>query len=445
MAQITIVGCGYVGLVTGACFARLGHQVACLDIDEEKVQRLRQGQVPIYEPGLDLLVQQGLSSGRLTFGLDVADSVPGSSFVFIAVQTPTGANGKVDMRPLVRAVQSVLPHMSAGTVLIQKSTAPIGTGQFVARLIASEQYPSVSLVVNPEFLRESTAIEDFMNPDRIIVGSSDRAAAERVAVLYDFSDCPVVVTNSNTAEMIKYASNCFLATKISFMNEIASICEHNGVDVRQVSEGMSHDRGIGPGFLRAGIGWGGSCLPKDLKALIQMSDEAGQNARLLQAVQKINSGQIRRAVRKLETALGSLEGTVIGLLGLAFKPGTDDMRFAPSLQLADALRRRGATVRAHDPVVAIDKTRGLAPYIDCYSDPYEMASEADALALVTEWPEFRQLDMGELLPRMRCPVLLDGRNFWDRRDMEDLGFTYAGFGIGSPADVAQIPSLIGIG
>jgi UDPglucose 6-dehydrogenase len=442
MADIAVVGTGYVGLVTGACLAHLGHSVTCLDIDAHKVERLSRGDLPIFEPDLEPMVRRGLDEGRLRFTLDPKQAIPGAEFIFVAVQTPSASNGQADLVALLSAVRSIAPLMGKRSVIIQKSTVPIGTAGFVESLVARGRRnghrnghrngngSSPHVVANPEFLREGSAVSDFLNPDRVVVGAKHRAAAERVAGLYGFADCPVLITDPNTAEMIKYASNSFLAAKISFMNEIAQLCDAFGADVREVAGGMGYDSRIGPDFLRAGLGWGGSCFPKDVKALVHMAKAASVPPRMLEAVQRVNVNQRRVAISKLESMLGDLEDAVIGFLGLSFKAGTDDLRSAPALPLAEALTERGAMVRAYDPV-AMDGARRAAPEIDCVDSPEELASGADALVLVTEWPEFRELDMADLKDRMRRPVVLDGRNFWDPAYLEDIGFVYAGFGVGA--------------
>lgn len=432
MAQISVVGAGYVGLVTGACFAYLGHMVTCIDIDPNKVAGLRRGILPIYEPELGDLVTKGLREGRLAFELEPETSIPGSDFVIVAVQTPTNSNGASDLRALLKAFHTFAPLIRPGAVVIQKSTAPVGMAAFLERLIARYHGSSVAVVANPEFLREGSAVHDFFKPHRIVIGAANQDAAVQVASLYAFADCPVIVADPNTAEMIKYAANAFLATKVSFINEIAQICEAFGVDVGQVAEGIGHDPRIGPYFLGAGLGWGGSCLPKDIKALIHMAKVSSVSPRLLEAVQRVNASQKRQAVWKLRAMIGDLTGAVVGLLGLAFKPGTDDIRSAPSMELAAALLGSGVHVRAYDPV-AMPRARLIAPNIAYHDDPLAMADGADALILVTEWPEFQNLDMAEVQRRMRRPVLLDGRNFWDGKAMQDLGFVYTGFGVGSSA------------
>ena len=437
--EISVIGAGYVGLVTGACLAHLGHRVTCLDIDAEKVARLRRGELPIYEPGLDSMVSEGMAQGRLSFTQDPTESIPQSECIFVAVQTPMASNGEADLIALLNATHSIAPLVRSGAILILKSTAPIGTASQVERIVAGRNGSSAHVVANPEFLREGTAVQDFLNPDRVIVGARNPEAAARVAALYRFADCPVIITDPNTAEMIKYASNAFLAAKISFMNEIAQICDELTIDVRQVAEGMGHDPRIGPDFLRAGLGWGGSCLPKDVQALIHMAKAAQVTPRMLEAVRQVNANQRRQAVKKLEHLLGDLNGTVIGLLGLAFKPGTDDLRSAPSLDLVEALTERGAHPRAYDPV-AMERARALSPGLTFCEDPYQLADGADALVLVTEWPSFRDLDMAAIRQRMARPVLLDGRNFWDGAAMADMGFVYAGFGVSSSVGDAASPA-----
>lgn len=430
MAEISVLGSGYVGLVTGACLAHVGHRVTCIDIDERKIDLLRQGKIPIYEPDLDSLVEEGLASERLRFTTDQSESVPQSEFTFIAVQTPSASNGEADLATLLGAARSVAAVVPPGSILIQKSTAPTGTARLIEGIVSHRNGSSVRVVSNPEFLREGSAVYDFLNPQRVVVGSSDPQAAERVAGLYSFSDCPVILTDADSAEMIKYASNAFLAAKISFMNEIAQICNSYGIDVREVARGMGHDARIGPDFLRAGLGWGGSCLPKDVKALIHMSKGANVDPVLLRAVQGVNAHQVKLAVDSLEEQLGDLAGAEVGLLGLSFKPGTDDLRHAPSLHLAEALLKRSAVVRGYDPV-AMDGVRRLMPGIQLYDDAYGVARGADALVLVTEWPEFLSLDMTAIKSLMRRPVLFDGRNVWNGEELAKIGFSYAGFGVNS--------------
>lgn len=432
MADIAVVGAGYVGLVTGACWAHLGHNVTFLDIDRDKVARLRRGIIPIYEPGLAEMIEQSTRDGRAFFTTDAEEAIPGREFIFVAVHTPSASNGNTDLMAFLNAIHSMAMLPSKGAIIVQKSTAPIGTAEFVEDLMSKRNPDAgVRVVANPEFLREGTAIEDFLNPERIVLGSADRAAADRVAELYSFAaGRPVIITDCSTAEMIKYASNAFLATKISFMNEIAQLCDAANLDVRKVAEGMGHDRRIGHKFLGAGLGWGGSCLPKDVKALVHMANGCDVTPSILEAVQRVNATQRSHTIRKLDGLLGGLEGAVVGLLGLAFKPGTDDLRSAPSIDIAQALVAMGALPRAYDPV-AMDAARSLLPGVAFCNDPYELAEGADALVLITEWPQFNEIDMRVIRERMRRPVLVDGRNFWNGEKMSALGFKYQGFGVPS--------------
>ena len=428
MSDIAVVGSGYVGLVTGTCLSHVGHNVTCLDIDEEKIERLRRGIIPIYEPGLNELLDEGIRNQNLSFTTHVEEAIPGREFVFIAVQTPGASNGEADLMALTKAVRTIIPYLAEGSVIIQKSTAPVGTASRLEEMLASKNGHSRHVVSNPEFLREGSAVQDFLQPDRVIVGASDADVASRVEKLYAFAEGPILRTTHNSAEMIKYASNCFLATKISFMNEVAQICEALSVDVTSVAEGMGMDPRIGPDFLHAGLGWGGSCLPKDVAALTHVARSSDVNPQLLEAVQEVNNGQRRLTAKKLQRFIGDLNGKVIGLLGLAFKPGTDDLRSAPSLQLLDLLLDEGAIVKAHDPV-AMEGVRRLDYAIELCEDPYSVADGADGLVLVTEWREYKELDMASIYGRMRRPVLIDGRNIWDAPAMQALGFEYSGFGV----------------
>lgn len=432
MTRISVVGAGHVGLVTAACFARLGHTVTCLDIDKERIDCLRDGRLPIYEPGLAAVIREGMAARLLDFSLAPQDCVPESDFVIVAVQTPADSNGQADLTALFEAIRSLAGLLHERAVIVQKSTAPVGTTLLLEQFIHQRVGSPASVVANPEFLREGAAIQDFFHPHRVVVGATDRGAAARVADLYAFADCPLVITDPSTAEMIKYASNAFLAARLSFVNEIARICDNLGIDIRQVTRGMGYDPRIGPEFLGAGIGWGGSCLPKDVKALIHMAQSAGVSSDLLESVQRVNSEQQQQVLAKLTDFLGDLNGAVIGLLGLAFKPDTDDLRESPALKLAQALLDRGAHVRAYDPV-AMSKACKVMPAFTCCKGPVQVASGADALVLVTDWPQFRELNMAALKRRMRRPVLIDGRNFWERAAMESLGFLYSGFGVGSTA------------
>jgi UDPglucose 6-dehydrogenase len=431
MKDITVVGVGYVGLVTAVCFADLGNRVSCVDISEEKIAGLKRGVMPIYEPGLEELVARNVKAGRIDFTTSYAEGVRDADFVFIAVGTPEGVNGEADMGYVRQAAQAIAEVMDRPLVIVNKSTVPVGTGDWVADIVREHRKKEIefSVVSNPEFLREGSAISDFMRPDRIVLGSLDAEAAERVARLYLPLRSTILVTDLRTAEMIKYASNAFLATRISFINEIANICEALGADVKEVASGMGYDRRIGPDFLDAGVGYGGSCFPKDVKALAHMADEKGRHPQLLHAVMEINDYQRQAIVEKLRAALGGLKDKQIGLLGLAFKPNTDDMREAPSAHIASLLQAEGAKVRGYDPV-AMEVAARVAPHIGLAADPYDLASKADALVVVTEWNEFKNLDLTRIRDLMKRPVLIDGRNIYDPQAMMDLGFHYRGVGRG---------------
>jgi UDPglucose 6-dehydrogenase len=433
MARVCVIGTGYVGLTTGACFADLGNDVVCLDVDREKIARLNRGEMPIYEPGLEEVVERNVRAGRLTFTTEYAEAVPTAEFLFIAVNTPQSPNGHADMTYVEQAAATLAQHLISPAIVVNKSTVPIGSADFVASIIRRATSVPVSVVSNPEFLREGTALHDFMQADRVVLGSADREAAERVAELYKPLGCPIVLTDERTSEMIKYASNAFLATKISFINEIAQVCDRLGADVREVARGMGLDPRIAPAFLNAGIGWGGSCFPKDVRALEYMASIHGCHPQLLRAVIEINRDQRIHVVRLARETLGNLRGTEIALLGLSFKPNTDDMRDAPSLEIVELLQHEGARVRGFDPAAA-DNARRLLPGIELCRDAYEAADGADALILVTEWNEFKQIDLGRLRRAMRRPIVIDGRNLWDPEVMAEAGFEYRA--IGRPTKVA---------
>ncbi|MGD0612013.1 MAG: UDP-glucose/GDP-mannose dehydrogenase family protein [Anaerolineales bacterium] len=431
MKQICVVGVGYVGLVTAACFADLGNRVTALDVNEKRIEGLKKGVMPIYEPGLEELVHRNVKAKRLTFTTSYADALKKSEFAFIAVATPSADNGEADLKYVAAAARTIAETMEGPLVIINKSTVPVGTGDWVADIIKKYQPKPIhfSVVSCPEFLREGSAIADFMQPHRTVLGSFDREAAEKVAQLHLPLRAPILITDLRTAEMIKYASNAFLATKISFINEIAEICEALGADVKEVAVGMGYDRRIGPAMLDAGLGWGGSCFPKDVKALVYMAEAEKVRPRLMNAATEVNLDQRRIAVKHVEKMLGGLQGKVIGLLGLAFKPNTDDMREAASIEIAQQLASKGASVRAYDPV-AMENARGLLPGVELTSDPYALAKGCDALIVITEWNEFKNLDLERLRNAMKTPVLLDGRNVYDPAEMRSLGFTYRGIGRG---------------
>jgi len=437
--KITVIGVGYVGLVTGACFADLGDRVTALDIDEARVAGLRRGEMPIYEPGLEELVARNVDSGRLSFTSSYEEALDGAEFAFIAVGTPSGVDGEADLQHVRAVAEAVGRKMKQPLILINKSTVPVGTGDWVADIIRANQPKPIpfSVVSCPEFLREGSAIGDFMNPARTVLGSLDPEAAEKVAQLHLPLRAPIVVTDLRTAEMIKYASNAFLATKISFINEIANICEALGADVKEVATGMGYDPRIGRHFLDAGMGYGGSCFPKDVKALAYMAAEKGRHPQLLQAVMEINADSRRQLVEKVQALVGELKGKTIGLLGLTFKPNTDDLREAPALEVAQRLLEAGARVRAYDPV-GMPHAAQLMPALQMASDSYDLAKGCDAVMLCTEWNEFKALDLERLRAAMKQPVLVDGRNVYDPVVMASLGFRYRGVGRGYSRDAKAL-------
>ncbi|RPH59719.1 MAG: UDP-glucose/GDP-mannose dehydrogenase family protein [Chloroflexi bacterium] len=430
MKQICVIGVGYVGIVTGACFADLGNRVIALDVNEQRIANLKKGIMPIYEPGLEELVMRNVRAGRLSFTTDYAEAVHGTEFAFIAVGTPSGVNGEADLQYVASAAKSIAEHMASPMIIINKSTVPVGTGDWVADIVKRSQKTPVdfSVVSCPEFLREGSAISDFMSPHRTVLGSMDKEAANKVAQLHLPLRAPIVITDLRTAEMIKYASNAFLATKISFINEIANICEALGADVKEVAAGMGYDARIGRHFLDAGLGWGGSCFPKDVLALAYMAEEAGLDPRILNTVMDVNYERRKTAVKHVEAMVGgTLKGKTIGLLGLAFKENTDDMRDAPAIDIARELTAAGAVVRGYDPV-AMDVARGLLPAVDLFKDPYEMAKGCNALMVITPWNEFKQLDLGKVKELLATPVIFDGRNIYDPAMMQAMGFTYRAVG-----------------
>ncbi len=431
MKNITVIGVGYVGLVTGACFSDLGNRVRALDINEERIANLKKGIMPIYEPGLAELVARNVSSGRLLFTNSYAEALQDAEFVFIAVGTPEGVDGEADLQYVRMAAESIAKNMDHPLIIINKSTVPVGTGDWVANIIRENQPQPVSfsVVSCPEFLREGSALTDFLNPDRTVLGSEDGDAANRVAQLHLPLRAPIVVTDLRTAEMIKYASNAFLATRISFINEMANICEALGADVKEVARGMGFDKRIGHHFLEAGVGYGGSCFPKDVKALAYMAQVHGKHPQLLQAVMDINAYQRKHVLLKLHDMLDGLKGKTIALLGLAFKQNTDDMRDAPSVSIADYLHQHGATVRGYDPV-AMDVAKRMMPYVEMCKNAYDLVKGVDAVIVLTPWNEFMQLDMTQIKNSMRNPVMIDGRNLYDPNLMRSLGFAYRGVGRG---------------
>ena len=433
MSKICVIGTGYVGLVTGTCFADLGNHVTCLDTDPQRIKGLLNNQMPIYEPGLEQLVRQNVQANRLFFTQDYRVALEGAEYAFIAVGTPSGTDGEADLQYVKSAAESIADLVDSPILVINKSTVPVGTGDWVADVIQRRRAGrplEFSVVSNPEFLREGSAISDFMNPDRVVLGSEDQNAAKRVAALYQPLRCTIMVTDLRTAEMIKYASNAFLATRISFINEIGNMCEELGADVKEVALGMGLDKRIGHAFLDAGLGWGGSCFPKDVKALEHMALLHGTQPQLLQAVMEINRNQRRRAVMKLRKALGTLNEKTIGILGLSFKPNTDDIRDSAALEIIHLLKNEGAHIRAYDPQ-AMEKAASVLKNVTLCESPYQVAEGADALVLATEWNEFKQIDFGKIKELLNNPVILDGRNLWDADQLKSMGFTYMGVGRGN--------------
>src|SRR5215216_1953418 len=418
---IGVIGTGYVGLVTAAGFAELGSDVYCIDIDEAKIEGLEQGRIPIYEPGLAELVAR--HRDRLHFSMHLGDALEHARLLFVAVGTPPTYSGDADLS----AVHAVVEAMPASDrhALVMKSTVPVGTGATIKRLFAEQDKGGFSYVSCPEFLKEGSAVKDFLAPDRVVIGDDGDWAGDAVVELYAPLEAPLVRTDIKSAEMVKLASNAFLATKISFINEIANVCEETGADVVEVARGMGLDDRIGPKFLQAGIGYGGSCFPKDVSALKQLAGNSGYHFQLLNAVIEVNELQKRRVMSKLQKHLGTLVGKEIGLLGLAFKPNTDDMREASSLVLSSRLQGAGANVRAYDPV-AEEEARKLIQGVDFVQSAEDAADGADAVVLVTEWPEFRELDLSALAERMRGDLLIDGRNFLDPDAVIAAGLAYEG-------------------
>ncbi len=430
--QIAVIGTGYVGLVTGACFAEFGTSVTCVDVDADKIARLNEGQVPIYEPGLDQLVSKNKAAGRLQFTTDLRAAVEQSLVIFLAVGTPPKEDGSADLSYIEAAALDVARHMNGYKVLVTKSTVPVGTGERLRRLIREHQQRfDFGIVSNPEFLREGAAIDDFMRPDRVVIGSRDEPAVAIMRDLYRplyLIETPVVITSLEAAELTKYAANAFLATKISFINEVANLCDRIGCDVHDVARAMGMDNRIGRYFLHPGPGYGGSCFPKDTTALLSVAKDYGAESRIVEAVVEVNDRQRAKMVEKIERLMaGEIKGKQVAVLGLSFKPETDDMREAPSVDIIRALIERGARVRAYDPVAA-EQARKILPDVEYAPDEYEAADGADVLVFMTEWNQFRALDMQKIKGLMRVPRIADLRNIYEPQRMRELGFDYAGVG-----------------
>jgi len=432
--NICVVGTGYVGLVTGACFAEFGSTVACIDKDTDKIAALEQGKIPIYEPGLENLVHRNVQAGRLTFSTDLAQAIREALVVFIAVGTPQDDAGRADLSFVEEVARSIADNLNSYKVVVTKSTVPAGTGRMIREVIERHRAEphAFSVASNPEFLREGSAIEDFMRPNRVVLGTEDEQSAAILKDLYRplyLIETPIVVTDVVTAEVVKYASNAFLATKISFINEMADLCEEVHADVHVVAKAMGLDRRIGPKFLHAGPGYGGSCFPKDTRALLNLACDRGIELRIVDAVIRVNDSRVPRMLAKISAAVGGgLEGKTICLLGLTFKPNTDDLRESPALAILDALIESGARVRVYDPVanpIVASSPRANVAYCE---DEYDAARDAEALVLATEWNQFRGLDRKRLKEALKCPVIVDLRNIYEPESMRAAGFRYTGVG-----------------
>jgi len=426
--NIAIVGTGYVGLVTGACFAEFGLKVTGIDKDKEKIEMLNRGEIPIYEPGLEEKIKKYMAEGLLTFTTDIAEGVKKALVIFIAVGTPPKEDGSADLSYIDEVARSIAENMNGYKVIVTKSTVPVGTGERIKRIIKEHQKEKVNfdVVSNPEFLREGSAIEDFMRPDRVVIGAE---SSEAIAIMKDLYsplfliETPFVITNIETAEMIKYASNAFLATKVSFINEMANLCELVGADVHIVAKGMGLDKRIGPKFLHPGPGFGGSCFPKDTRAIVQIAEEKGYDLSIVKAVIGVNERQRELMVEKIARVIGELKGKKIAVLGLSFKPNTDDIRESPAIAIVGRLKEKGAKIRAYDPA-AMENTSKIYPDIEYASDPYDAVSGCDAMVIITEWNQFRNLDLERIKSLMKKPVMIDLRNIYEPERMKKLGFIY---------------------
>jgi UDPglucose 6-dehydrogenase len=427
--KLTIIGTGYVGLVTGACFAEVGHHVVCVDNDAAKIKLLVAGGVPIYEPGLEELVKKNTAARRLSFTMSIAEGVQKSDVIFIAVPTPPQPDGSVDLSFIEKVARGIAAAMTDYRIVVDKSTVPVKTGEKVAETIKRYCPAKVDfdVVSNPEFLREGFAVEDLMKPDRIVIGTRSPRPVAVMKEIYARFNAPMVVTDINSAELIKHASNSFLALKISYINTIATLCEATGANVQEVAAGMGLDERIGRRFLNAGIGFGGSCFPKDLSAFIKIAEQIGYDFRLLKEVQRVNAGQMDRFVKKITDTLWVLKDKKIGVLGLAFKQNTDDVRMSPAIELCQRLQKEGAVLRVHDPK-AMDKARAVLKDVTYVDDMNAVADGCDALVVATEWDEFKKLDLERARKSLTHPIMFDGRNLFDRGAMERLGWIYKSVG-----------------
>lgn len=427
--NICIIGAGYVGLVTGACFSSLGHKVICVDNDKKKIEMLKKIKMPFYEKGLEDMIKKNVASKRLSFSSSIKEGVKKSLIIFICVGTPPRPNGEADLSHVEHVAGQIAKNLSSYRLIVEKSTVPVETGKWLEHTVKMNIKKKVKFDVasNPEFLREGTAIEDFLNPDRIVIGVESKRAKDILVELYKGVDAEVVVTDIKSAELTKHASNSYLATKISFINSVANICERTGADITKVAYGMGLDHRIGKDFLNSGIGYGGFCFPKDLEAFLYISGKLGYDFGILKAARKVNEEQKALFVRKVEEALWIVKGKTLGVLGLSFKPQTDDMRFAPSIDIINSLKENGARIKAYDPQ-AMKKARSILKGVTFCKDLYEVAKDTDALLIITEWHEFEIMDLARLKKLMRNPLIIDGRNIFDPEKMKKLGFKYISIG-----------------
>jgi len=430
--KICVIGSGYVGLVTSACLAEFGMEIVCVDKDKKKIAIVQQGKSPFYEPGLDDLIEKNMAEGRLSFSTEVQKGVRESKVVFIAVGTPSNSDGSPDVSHVEAVAKEVAGYMTEYKIIVLKSTVPVGTGKWIKGVIEEALKGAVpfDLVSNPEFLREGAAVEDFFRPDRVIIGTESEAAIEVMKEIYNalyLIEAPFVITTIETAEMIKYASNAFLATKISFINEIANLCERVGADVHDVAKAMGHDGRIGKKFLHPGPGFGGSCFPKDTKALVHLGKVHNSEMEIVQSTIRVNERQKERMIEKIEAMMGDMRGKTVGILGLAFKPNTDDMREASSIAIIQGLQARGARIKVYDPEAMEEAKKIFKDVIYC-NGPYEVAKESYALVLITEWNQFRLLDLERIKGLLQEPVFIDLRNVYEPLQMREMGFRYCGVG-----------------
>jgi len=429
MYNIAIIGTGYVGLVTGACFAELGNRVICVDNDSEKIKKLKSFIMPIYEPGLEELIKRNVNKHRLCFTTSIKKAIKESLVIFIAVGTPPKEDGDADLTAIENVSKTIALNMDTYKLIVGKSTVPVETGRWIEHTIKVNIKRGLSFDVasNPEFLREGTAINDFLNPDRVVIGVSSKKSKDLLLDLYKPIKSPKIVTDIRSAELIKHASNSFLAIKVSYINAISKICELSGADVLKVAQGMGLDKRIGRTFLDAGLGFGGFCLPKDLDAFIKISEKLGYNFELLKSVRRINDDQVLSFIKKIKSSVWNIKSKRIGMLGLSFKPNTDDLRFAPSLKIIEKLREEGAKIKVFDPQ-SMQKAKGILKDVCFAKDSYDAAKGCDCLLIITEWNEFKELDFVKLKKIMRYPLIIDGRNLYDKDKLTKLGFTYLGIG-----------------